>query len=366
MLTYNNNTPTPNVPKFCQGQLVRIIQLPNETVPYIIGKLLEPNSDVNDDPPSDAPHVHIKRKDFDVKLKNQDLFIRTKRNQFPLRYNNSSTIHKMQGRTCSKIAVQFTSKKDNPLYYSWDKTLPLTIFSRVRSLNDIVIVGDLSKNIKQIVSLMGHCDPFDKFIDKRIQQLDLLKHHDGSVDVFQPIPLSHFFQHYYLPLEDSCGFVAVTVSVSSPGIYAINETPSIKTLLYDLNCGNSLAYEAGSRPYTIACFLWGFSGRGDSNGYQRVVLQRNLIEQIDHVEQVFTSKNIQFTWETVVRAIEFCFKSATCARDGNKNIKMYITAPLPTLTKERFEKLIEENYNHDWYQDFVKDNRLFRRCRGPF
>ena len=358
-LTFNNNTAKPNLPKFSQGQLVRIDQLPTATTAYIVGRLLEPNSDVNANPAPDAQRVHIKEKNFEFRLKDQ--FI--KRTQFPLRYNNASTIHKMQGRTCSKIAVQFSSKNDDKDYHSWDKTLPLTIFSRVRNLNDVVIVGNLTKNIKEIQTLMGRCDPFDKFINDRIDRLNALREQNDLLDVIPPLPPSHFLHHYYLPMEDSCGFVLVTVSISMPEVYAVRETASIKSLLYDLNAGNSMDYDAGPRPYTPVCFLWGFPGRGETNGGDRVLLQRNLIEQIKEVETVFSNKNKPFTWETVVRTIEFVFKQATTVTNGNRNIKMYINTPLPTLSKENFEELVKESFGN-WYESYIQVNGLFKDCTG--
>ena len=158
-------------------------------------------------------------------------------------------------------------------------------------------------------------------------------------------------------MEDSCGFVALVVSCRYPEYYEIMEIRSIRDLLYVLNRSNSLCFQAGLRPYTIAGFIWNFHKDGDDqvNYDERKLHVRNLNKQLNEVTRILGSEKVD--WQVTIRTMEYVFKRCHHVAHFNKNLKMHIPVPVE-LSKQEFLEMLREAYGPDWFQHILTNNLI--------
>ena len=360
-MTYNNNKARPNYPKFSQGQLVKITELPdpneaNLSKLIVKAVLLDAGCDLDAEPSADSPVIFIKRHDFpDFYLKNV-LNTNVYRNQFPLRYNVATTIHRIIGKTTRKLATQITLKEVDPNYSLWEGEQFLTLFSRVRNLDDIIFVNeDFAQTIDAIEHSMKMKNSLTTYIEDRMSSLNILGDFEKRKQQIKPIPSKFFQSNFSLPLQDDCGYLALIVSLEMPGFFKIIECESIRTALFNLNKANSLNFEASLRPYTVVTFIYGFEGEGDSytNFRERIALLRTLSEQMRYAKEIFGIDH--FDWEIATHSIVFAFQSS-CEFNNLDHCKLKIVmGPNQKKTYEDFDELFKKcasSFVYERYQEY--------------
>ena len=86
----------------------------------IKGKLIKPGyTQVTED----SPVIHIRRQKFNEFTYNDaDFRFSMYRRQYPLRLNNSTTIHKIIGETVDRLATRVAAKDVDKNYNIWDSS----------------------------------------------------------------------------------------------------------------------------------------------------------------------------------------------------------------------------------------------------
>ena len=190
-LTYNGRKLDKNGTSFSQGQLVVILEIPNEnhdvTSRYVKVKLVPPGErsvDVNK-LPNEWPELKIKRrKTATCQLKFSHCYVR--RDQWPLKPYVCSTIHKSIGETIPFVATQISC--DGP-YKVWDRNQVLVLLSRVPSLSNLMFVGQLDENLAAVKEVLLKVDSLEQNIDYIVEKCNVLLEGDRFIAPSHCIPI---------------------------------------------------------------------------------------------------------------------------------------------------------------------------------
>jgi len=282
-LTFNNNIATQTLPKFSQGQLVIISQLPDLTLPpddqRLSCRLVPPGVRVRG--PQDVnlnwPVINLKKRvSLPVTLARTAACV-ARRRQWPVRYYVSSTIHRIIGETCDRIATQISVASS--AYTLWEKEQLIVLVSRVRSLDHITFVGTLNDTLLAIRKLLKQKSDLATWIDKRIETLNLLQ--DNYNPILEAVPrLGGSLVTCQLP-PHSGGFLYIICSVKVRD-YHINESTSIRRDLAYFNGTLTTPRFAHGRPWAVVAYATNFQGDPESPEAQntRVDLYNRLLRHV--------------------------------------------------------------------------------------
>ncbi|XP_047738244.1 uncharacterized protein LOC125177549 [Hyalella azteca] len=255
-LTYNNSAPTARIPKFSQGQLAVLLELPDLNLPRhaqrITIKLVPPGVRVVsvDALPNEWPVFAIARR-FTIPQKIQVHMSKARREQWPFTYFVCTTVHRSIGETLPKLATQIS--EDNSMFRLWDKNQLLVILSRVQSLDDLLFVGNADDTLRSMKKLIEVVDPWQAFVDKVLTACDSIRQGDGLLPqtVSYPSILSS------VPSTES-GFVFMLVSLKFDS-FVIDNGPSLKEALREYNDPLTRSETRSRRPWILASYTTCFS-----------------------------------------------------------------------------------------------------------
>ncbi|KAA0200761.1 hypothetical protein HAZT_HAZT011898 [Hyalella azteca] len=204
-LTFNNTRPTRNLPRFSQGQLVIVTELPNlqleTTEQFVQVKLLPPGcrNFATEEIAAQCPQFKLFRR-HTIPTFVGGHGTKARRLQFSLAYYVCSTVHRIIGETCPKLATQISSGRKK--FSLWDRDQLLVIISRVSSLDDILFVGSQQDTLLAIKELLAQTQVYDQHIDKVITSCNVLKDGGGILPPLISLPSIATC----VPSRD-CGFV---------------------------------------------------------------------------------------------------------------------------------------------------------------
>jgi hypothetical protein len=279
-LTYNNTRATKNIPRFSQGQLAVVTHLPDTNLQLneqrVELRLLPPgcrNCDIQSIPAASRPFKVAPRPTVPVVVGFQ--MTKARRIQFPLAYYVCSTVHRLLGETCSKLATQITSDKKD-MFSLWDRQQLLVIISRVSSLDDILFVGSRQETLQAIKELLSQTEDFDEHIDKIMSSIDVLRDGGGILPPTNLLPSLNTS----IPSRD-CGFVFMLVSIKFPQCFKLEDSQSLEKMLRKYNTSDERGI-SHLRPWAVACFVCGFPEAGchETNMEMRLSFLRNWINAI--------------------------------------------------------------------------------------
>ncbi|XP_047741131.1 uncharacterized protein LOC125179393 [Hyalella azteca] len=271
-LTYNNTSSTRNCPRFSQGQLVVAIGLPDMNLAReeqrIKVKLLPPGCRNVDRIPQDAEEFWLSRR---WTIPTAVGFPRSKarRLQFPLTYYVCSTVHRLLGDSCSKLATQINP--GNRTYSLWERDQLLVIISRVSSLDDVLFVGSQHDTMQAITELLNQTNVWDDRIDKIMSSVDALRDGGGILPPIKSLPSLNTS----IPSQN-CGFTTMFVSINFPNKYELLEAASIENALWEYNYSR-LDSRNHFKPWAVAAFVCGFPGGGDQ--HENLEMRQHFEEQ---------------------------------------------------------------------------------------
>ena len=281
-LTFNNKKATKDRPIFSQGQLILIKELPDITMRHedqrIVGKLLPAgvrilNVEDKEDDPTWQNIVLKKERSHQISI-GKKYQMRARRLQFPLRHFVCSTIHRIIGDTCPRLAIKISRKEDK--YGLWDPEQFLVVVSRVKNLGDLTFIGDWRTIKSAIRTLLNRKNDFVKYMHDRLLKLNVL---NEEIAVLEP-PSDIKIMPTSIP-PDSVGFIFCYFSATNPNIYKITYTENLRESLHELNSGGSFEAKQVFRPYHVAFFICGFSGeRTVEKLRKRFEILRKLKEMI--------------------------------------------------------------------------------------
>lgn len=259
-LTYNNTTPTQNRPRFSQGQLVVVTSLPDMNLPRdeqrIKVKLSPPGCRNVAAIPADSPEFLLSRR-WTIPTVVGFPKSKARRLQFPLTYYVCSTVHRLLGDTCSKLATQISSGKS--IYSLWERDQLLVIISRVSSLGDVLFVGSQHDTMQAITELLNQTNQWDERIDKIMSSVDALRDGGGILPAIESLPSLNTS----IPSRN-CGFAFMFVSVKFPNKYELGEAASLENALREYNYSR-MDDSIHLRPWAVAAFVCGFPDGGDQH-----------------------------------------------------------------------------------------------------
>ena len=271
-LSYNN---TESKCRFSQGQLAVITKLPDTNLDMNQQKLeicvVPPgirNVDVTNLPQS-WQRITLKRRFSVAKVVGRGR-TRARRNQWPLKYYVSSTVHKIIGETLPKIATQISTS--NPKYTLWEREQLLVIFSRVSNLSDILFVGNKCNTYRAIYQLLHMSDPVSKYIDTALNNLNRVQPGSGLI---QALPKSILTTNDTDTPTQNAGFVYMVVSQNYPHIDKLGHCINIRVEMQQLN-QTLETNENQCRPWHLLLFITGFEGEGKSE--QNTHSRQSLLE----------------------------------------------------------------------------------------
>ncbi|KAF4650828.1 hypothetical protein FOL47_000836 [Perkinsus chesapeaki] len=231
-----------------------------------------------------------------------------RRYQYPLRPFISGTIHQTMGDTLRKIASRISTSESD--YTLWLKSQVYVLFSRVRKLEDITLVGDMTDNITAIGNLL-----------KRVTQWDLLTEHvldrlsqSGRRRNESEHRVSVRF-HPLVPKDIGVprtigGAVYLLVSMRWPSTSYIGQTKDLKRRLREHNRGShagSAATALHLRPFGVLAFVIGFDIFAKSKQEQRYARLRVERESITTAQSLYgaaTPEERLDVWSVVQRRTE--------------------------------------------------------------
>ena len=330
-LTYNNNNPTANNPAFSQGQLVYLVTLPDLNLGVndqrIVCRLIPVGANVRT--PNDVddrwPLFHMKRRKVTVSHWSTG-YLTARRDQWPMRHNVVSTVHRTLGETCDSIATQLSAS--DPTFALWEREQLLVMLSRVRSLQNMHFVGAANDTERNIRKLLTAFEPIVEYIDDALNRFNVV----GRQNVLIPIPpLPRICSRYSEIPNGSVGFVCLLLSVRDPTKYLIREAECIRTLLRVYN-GTLCPDEAyHNKPWTVAAFVCGFVN--DGNNRANILQRRQFAGQwVDSI----TMKELELRQSgderkaTVKEAIAECLQLANYIDDpdiglvGGNNARFFV------------------------------------------
>ena len=263
LLTVNklNRATTP----YYQGQSVFIQEVGEDSSgsQFVIGRLIPHGERIvwADHAEENWPQIRLRKEKLRETFYGTNYGYFFRRTQFPLRHGFASTVHRVIGDTCSKVAAIISAL--DKTYSLWERGQLTVMISRVTNLDDLMFVGPLEETLEAIIKLLktDKCKEIAQ-IDERLKNLNLLAQRNrisvpGDRDTnMKPLCRS-------LP-PDANGYVYLVVSALYPEVYEIFTEWNIRRHLLELNSGASLDIKNGSRPYLPGFFITGFGGANHS------------------------------------------------------------------------------------------------------
>ena len=256
-LTYNNRQGSP----FSQGQIAVIIGLPDDSVDFADQRLrlrLAPPGVRTIDTaniPADWPEVSVGPRTTPAVPVGKYLQM-GRRTQFPVRYYQSSTVHRIQGDTVALVATELSlSRRDFRL---WDRAQFAVIISRVRSCSDLIFVGNVDETRAAIEHIMSKTSKWDNLIDHFMSELNTAVQPARARQISLD---SHPFLPLYRELPSApCGYVYLLASLSVTGHCFIGETTELKRCLRQHNTGYGAeeTMNTSLHPWGVFAFVIGF------------------------------------------------------------------------------------------------------------
>jgi len=178
-MTFNERRVIGNRPVivFSQGQVAVVTSLSDESKPVKEQKLmlrLAPPGErniVTANFPDTWKTEHVARRTIVPMVVSRCLQMAT-REQFPVRYHLTSTIHRIQGETVAMYATQISESDRN--YRLWQKQQFTVLISRAQQCNDIIFVGSAEQTRHAIVSILTRTSKWDRLVDNYMSSLDVL------------------------------------------------------------------------------------------------------------------------------------------------------------------------------------------------
>ena len=316
-LAYNNTVATNEVPRFSQGQLCIVMDLPNETqqlrlmlVPPGVRQI--PQHVQNNHPwplfslsPTQAPLVIVGKG-----------HTKARRIQFRVTYYVCSTVHKALGETCPQIATQISSQQRK--YRLWERDQLLVLISRVKNLDSIIFVThDRNDTIIGIRKLLQNTPQWLHHIKNILSALDSTTPSATIQHTHDPYPPTIRMQQ--LP-DSSIGFVYMLVSNAHRNFAYVGETACIKRRLQQHNTGHGSNFTNNPQLCPWMCF----------------VLVYRFPENGDHQANITARKSFEYQWHTLN------------AQDPLPNTRTIYTNGLIVFNhmRQRYPNLIWEDFGH--------------------
>jgi hypothetical protein len=264
-LTYNNSHATPHTPRFSQGQLCIVTQLPDIHSHKLCLKLIPPG-ERNFDPTNmpDLPGWEL----FALVPTPSPLVIvggighvKARRIQYRVTYYVSSTVHKALGETCYSIATQISTQQRK--YRLWEREQLLVLISRVPSLDNIMFVTeDPNDTLMAIKKLVHQIPPWMKHIQNVLTALDVTSNISTITHYDNPQPPPTDVSH--LPTSN-LGFVYMLVSTTNRNFAYVGETANVhrRLLQHNSSHGSQFTNNPHLRPWTCFIFVHRFPGTGN-------------------------------------------------------------------------------------------------------
>lgn len=295
-LTYNRNI----TPRFSQGQLCVVTILPpinaqitdlhddeiseeqREKIQQlrrgerITVKLIPPGVRQVDPKniPDHWPAVELKRHEAIPTFFNRNNRASC-REQWPLTYYVASTVHKVIGETCPRLATQLdaTDKK----YTFWERSMLLVLISRVRSLDGIIFVGDLKSTTEAIRLLLMKSDPTAELIESTLSTLNGLLRADRIVK-------SAYVQLSFQLPKEKFGCVYFIASSKITEKWYVGETNDLLRRQFEHNngTGSKFTQDRFYAKWALLAVITGFPGSATSTNdkLKNINLrERSLFEQ---------------------------------------------------------------------------------------
>ena len=177
------------------------------------------------------------------------------RQQWPLTYSVSSTIHRIIGDTCERVAASISHVRRER--HVWEREMLLVIISRVKSLSNLFFVGDKEDCLNAIHHLLMVDNTAD-FIEKVLVSSNIIQNNMINIPPRPPQLLLHLQTD--LPETDG-GFIVVLNSkqdFKTMHIDTCAELPAFMQKLKNSHLPTSDIKEKS--PWLILLYICGFNG----------------------------------------------------------------------------------------------------------
>ena len=265
-LTFNNTRISNKMPRFSQGQLAVVEKLPELEDPVVRVRIMPPGvrQTVGATLPECWPAAHLKKRSGNPIIVGTG-YLKAKRNQYPLRHNVSSTIHKCIGESCNAIATKIS--KSDASYSLWELPQLLVLISRVPDLSNIIFVGSLTDTMDGIQQLLEIDDPSTALQAKIVEQANCLNN-TASI-----IPATRMLNWNVIDCDvvsAEIGFVFLIASAKDLNVCKIGECSNIREHMVQINTP-SLTDDFQYTPYVLMSYVCGFFGEagGEQNRHHR-------------------------------------------------------------------------------------------------
>ena len=300
-LTYNNNRPQGGYPVFSQSQLMVITEIPDDNVQLVIGKLIPIGSQYRGIIDPNWEHIVLKKIASNEHIFNTRLPLKARRIQYPLQYHLCQTIHKCMGDTLDKIATKLSTKDSK--YSIWEKAQLLVVVSRVRTLDNLIFVGNWNENMKAVTKILKKENKDKKSIAIRLNNLNKLT---NPVAIVIPPERSLRGIGSGVPAE-KCGFVYMFISRHNQSRFLIGDGHCLQTELNFLNSAAADIQNHYWRPYLPAFYITGFP-KNDGMHEENIEARRTLRAQLDQCilldREIARDRGQQYTWVNIIPTAE--------------------------------------------------------------
>jgi hypothetical protein len=267
-MTYNERN---NVVQFSQGQLAVVVAMPDARTPFLdqrLGLRIAPPGVSRIDTaniPATWPEVLVGPRTCSPMVVGAGLQM-GRRTQFPIRYNVSSTIHRIQGETVALYATQLSDKIRE--YKLWQKEQLAVLISRAQRCADIIFVGSQVETKSAIVHILKADTRWESLIDQYILALDVLTRPPVREIRMENHPLRPMSRE--LPTA-SCGYVYLLASNPHPRNIYIGQCEDLKRSLREHNTGygNEVTRPTSLHPWGVFAFVCGFEDQVSQVGIDR-------------------------------------------------------------------------------------------------
>jgi len=254
-LTYNNIRPSNNLPRFSQGQLCVVQEVPQDRDGRVQVRILPPGTRHVPDgfDIAEWPLALVSMRDSFPVIVGTGMQ-KAKRRQFPLNYNCAVTCHKAMGQTLPSIATRI---EDNTHYMLWDRNQLLVILSRVTTLDNVYFIGDWQKTKTALRRLLMLECLLTKMLSEMLSQLDRL----GTAQSNNISALRSSKMHFTncdVPSVD-IGFVYLFCSAPNKDVILVGECENLQTKIRELHSPANATGDPHS-PYVLLGFFCGFFG----------------------------------------------------------------------------------------------------------
>ena len=282
-LTYNNTVASNGIPRFSQGQLCIVMDLPNETH-HLHLMLVPPGVRQIPTHPENMPYNHQWELFFLSPTRAPLVIVgkghtKARRIQFRVTYYVCSTVHKALGETCPQIATQISSQQRK--YRLWERDQLLVLISRVKHLDNIILVThDRNDTIMGIRKLLQNTPQWLHHIKNILSALDSTTTSATIQHTHDPYPPTIRMQQ--LP-DSSIGFVYMLVSHTHRNFAYVGETACIQRRLQQHNSshGSNFTNNPQLRPWMCFVLVYRFPENGD------------------HQANINARKNFEHQWHTL-------------------------------------------------------------------